>query len=316
MVFADSTPISHRDDHWAVILAGGDGTRLRPMTREIAGDDRPKQFCPIVDGRTLLEQTRERVARSIDSNRTLLLVTKKHECFYERLAETIPNDLLLEQPENRGTAAAILYALFRIAAHSPHAMVALFPSDHYFSDDEAFMSYVDLAFDAVRTRAEMVVLLGITPSHPEVDYGWIEPHASILGSMPGSITRVRRFWEKPAADVARDLMESGCLWNSFVMVGRVDVLLKMTHRALPEACELFAAIGPAIGTAFETTAVHDVYSKMPELNFSHQVLARSPDDLMVMHLGDVGWCDLGEPVRVLSTLARIGARIELTQLAS
>lgn len=240
---------SLRNDHWAVILAGGEGTRLRSMTRAIAGDDRPKQFCPIVGERTLLEQTRQRVARSIDSSRTMFVVTKSHEPFYESLANTLPNHLLLEQPENRGTAAAILYALFRIAARSPQAVVAFFPSDHHFSDDQAFMSHVDLAFEAARMRPETVVLLGITPSGAEVDYGWIEPHESILSSMPRSITRVQRFWEKPTADVARNLMDRGCLWNSFVMVGCVDALLKMTEQASPEIYELFAENASAFGTA-------------------------------------------------------------------
>jgi mannose-1-phosphate guanylyltransferase len=307
---------SLRNDHWAVILAGGEGTRLRSMTRAIAGDDRPKQFCPIVGTRTLLEQTRQRVARSIDPSRTMFVVTKRHERFYEPLADKLPNHLLLEQPENRGTAAAILYALFRIAARSPRAVVAFFPSDHHFSDDQVFMSHVDLAFEAARTRPETVVLLGITPSGAEVEYGWIEPHESILSSMPGSITRVQRFWEKPTAAVARNLMDRGCLWNSFVIVGRVDALLKMTEQASPGAYDLFAENASAFGTTIEPNAVRKVYSKIPEVNFSHDVLAKSPDNLMVMRVGGVEWSDLGEPTRVLSTLARVGVRTELTLSAS
>jgi mannose-1-phosphate guanylyltransferase len=301
-----------QNNRWAVILAGGEGTRLRSMTRTIAGDDRPKQFCPLVDDCTLLEQTRQRVSMSIDSNRTLIVVTKSHQSFYERLTDTSPRDLLLQQPANRGTGAAILYALFRIAVRSPNATVAFFPSDHYFSNDEAFMSHVDLAFEAAQRNPETVVLLGITPTGPEVEYGWIEPHASILGSMPRSITRVRRFWEKPTAAVARDLMERGCLWNSFVMVGRVDALLKMTQQASPEAHNLFAAISPTFGTSFEKAAVHQIYANLPEVNFSHEVLARRPNDLAVMRVGDVEWSDLGEPTRVLSTLARVGRQTEMT----
>jgi mannose-1-phosphate guanylyltransferase len=253
---------------------------------------------------------------SIDSNRTFIVVTKKHECFYEPLVDTHPGELLLEQPENRGTATAILYALFRIAARSPQATVAFFPSDHYFSDDEAFMSHVDSAFETARTMPEKVVLLGVTPSSPEGEYGWIEPYPSILSSMPRSITRVRRFWEKPTAAVARNLMKRDCLWNSFVMVGRVDALLKMTQQATPIAYELFAAIRPALGTTIEPTVLQKVYGEIPEMNFSHEVLAERPDDLVVMRVGEVEWCDLGEPTRVLSILARAGMQTELTLSAS
>src|SRR5918996_631440 len=93
---------------WAVILAGGDGTRLQSMTRAITGDNRPKQFVPVIGRTTLLDQTRRRVALSIEPSRTLIVVTQKHRRFYESLAEEIPAALLLEQPMNRGTAPAIL----------------------------------------------------------------------------------------------------------------------------------------------------------------------------------------------------------------
>ena len=142
------------------------------------------------------------------------------------------------------------------------------------------------------------------------------PHSSILGSAPRSITRVRRFWEKPSASFARKLMESGCLWNSFVMVGRVDALLKMTRRALSELYDSFAALVPTFGTPAERSARSRLYSRIPETNFSHQVLAMRPDDLAVMRVGQVGWSDLGEPTRVLSTLARLGVRTELALSAN
>jgi mannose-1-phosphate guanylyltransferase len=254
-------------ERWAIILAGGDGTRLRSMTRAIAGDDRPKQFCPIVGGRTLLDQTRDRVALSVASDKTLLVVTEKHERFYQPLTEALSKELVVAQPDSKGTAPAILYALLRVAARSPKAIVGLFPSDHYFADDQAFMSHVDSAYDAVRDKPETVTLLGITPEGPEVEYGWIEPQTSILSSLPTSITRVRRFWEKPAASVARRLMKSGCLWNSFVMVGRVDSLLKMIQRSLPELFDSFARVVATFGTAAEQQAVRALYAKISESNF-------------------------------------------------
>src|ERR1044072_388107 len=105
-------------DRWAVILAGGDGTRLQSMTRAIAGDNRPKQFVPVIGGATLLDQTRRRVALSVIPGRTFIVVTQKHRQFYDSLAHQTSPGLLLQQPSNKGTAPAILYALLRGAQRS------------------------------------------------------------------------------------------------------------------------------------------------------------------------------------------------------
>ncbi len=298
-------------DTWAVILAGGDGTRLQSMTRAITGDNRPKQFVPVIGRNTLLDQTRRRVALSVDPKRTLIVVTEKHRRFYSSLAKEISPDLLLEQPMNKGTAPAILYALLRVATKSPKATVALFPSDHFFADDEEFMSHIDVAIDAVQVQPESVMLLGITPTAPETEYGWIEPQPSILTNAERSITRVRKFWEKPSLNLAASLMDRACLWNSFVMVGRVDALLKMTHSALQQMYEAFAAT-----TLTDRKALGELYSQIDDTNFSHQVLAVRSGDLMVMRVGDVGWSDLGEPKRVLSTLAHLGMQSQLAMSAS
>lgn len=304
------TPSSQHET-WAVILAGGDGTRLQSLTRSITGDNRPKQFVPVIGGSTLLDQTRRRVRRSISPARTTIVVTEKHRCFYQSLAHETSTELLFEQPSNKGTAPAILYALLKVANRSPRAIVALFPSDHYFANDEEFMLSVDIAVDAVRAQPETVTLLGITPTNPETEYGWIEPQPSVIGVATRSITRVNRFWEKPNDALASTLMERGCLWNSFVMVGRVDALQKMTRSAMPDLYADFTATN--LG---DYKAVTDLYSRIDESNFSKDVLAQRPQDLAVMRVGDVGWSDLGEPSRVLRTLAQAGVRSELAVTAS
>jgi len=295
-------------DRWAVILAGGDGTRLRSMTLAISGDDRPKQFCPIIGPGTLFDQTRERLAPFVTPNRSLIVVTKKHQRFYKPLVNTLQRDLLVEQPSNKGTAPAILYALMRIATKSPRAIVGLFPSDHFIADNELFISHVESACQMSQTRPETVTLFGITPNAPEVEYGWIEPQPSILGSLAGSITRVQRFWEKPDVTTAQNLLAKGCLWNSFVIVGRVDYLLRMIMRAVPELYQSFVNVVPTFGSEAETTAIQELYSRIPETNFSHEVLAMRASDLAVMRVSDIGWSDLGEPSRVLATLERIGVQ--------
>ena len=279
--------------------------RLRSLTRAIAGDDRPKQFCTIVGAQTLLEQTRQRVALTIPSEKTLVVVTKTHEIFYQPLAQSLPQQLLLVQPENKGTATAILYALLSVAAKSPKSIVAIFPSDHCFSDDRAFMSHVESAFVAVRARPEIVTLLGMAPDGPEVEYGWIEPHASVLCSVPRVVSRVRGFWEKPTANLAWKLMERGCLWNSFVMVGHVDAFLKMTGRTLPKLYDSLVAVMRTAETAEELQALRDLYSRVPATNFSSEVLAMRPDDLGVLKVNGVGWIDLDDPTRVIAKLAAV-----------
>jgi mannose-1-phosphate guanylyltransferase len=112
--------VTLRPDRWAIILAGGEGMRLRRLTRRIAGDERPKQFCPLVDGKTLLDRTRDRVALSVRPERTCLVLTRHHEPFYAPLLEGAPPGPLVVQPRDRGTAPAILYGALRRATPSPY----------------------------------------------------------------------------------------------------------------------------------------------------------------------------------------------------
>ncbi len=299
-----------RKSRHAVILAGGEGSRLKSLTRAIAGDERPKQFCPILDDRTLLDTTRERTALSIRPENTFFSLTREHERYYEHPLWNVPERQMVVQPENKGTAPAILYSLMRLASVSPDTTVAFFPSDHYFSDDEAFRQTVESAFGAAEINPSSIVLLGIEPDKAETSYGWIEPASSFFGDLSRSFARVNRFWEKPAAGVARQLMKSGCLWNSFVMVGKVNTFLDMFRRHLPEMCRMFSASARAFGTPQEAAVIRSVYAWIDETNFSSKVLERSSDALMVMRVGDVGWSDWGEPHRVMGTLNTLGVQMD------
>lgn len=217
------------------------------------------------------------------------------------------------QPENRGTAPAILYSLMRLAKLSPSVTVAFFPSDHFFSDDAAFMEHVDWAYRAAEQNPDSVVLLGIEPQKPETAYGWIEPKASLFGDLAKSVTRVSRFWEKPTAGVADKLMSGGCLWNSFVMVGRVSAFIEMFREHLPEMFRMFAASAKVFGTSQETAVIRSIYSWIEETNYSSAVLERSAEKLLVMRVGKVGWSDWGEPDRVVGTLTNLGIQTEWMQ---
>jgi mannose-1-phosphate guanylyltransferase len=151
----------------------------KTLTRKIAGDERPKQFCSVLGKRTLLEETRSRVALEIARERTLYVVNRVHEPYYAPILRSELARNLAVQPSNRGTAPAILYSLIRIAAVDPEALVAFFPSDHYISNNEKFMSHIRSALNTASHRPDLVILLGLDPETPEVEYGWIEPSAPI-----------------------------------------------------------------------------------------------------------------------------------------
>ncbi len=305
----NSTSNNASTNRYAAILAGGEGSRLRSLTRAIVGDERPKQFCPIIGGRSLLEVTRSRAELKIAPANILYSLTAKHARYFRPILESAPHRNLVVQPENKGTAPAILYCLQRLSGINPEATIVFLPSDHYFSDDELFMEKVETAFQVVESGEANVVLLGIEPTSAETSYGYIEPHESLFGGLANSVSRVGRFWEKPSATVADGLLLRGCLWNSFVMVARAATLIDLFERKTPDLYRVFRALESA-GPQTERAIVRSIYSWINEVNFSSEILERSAESLHVMRVADVTWSDLGEPQRVIGTLSDLGLRTE------
>jgi mannose-1-phosphate guanylyltransferase len=288
---------------WAVVLAGGDGARLRDLTRRIAGDSRPKQFCRIVGARSLLSQTRARLEPLFASDRQAFVVSRAHEHFYREDLSHADGSCVIPQPLNRGTAVAIVVALVHVLQRDPEAVMGVFPCDHYYSDDDSFRSTIRSAADCAEKYPQSLILVGAEAGYPEVEYGWIEPGSALSHARVGLLYRVNRFLEKPALPQARALLRNRCLWNTFVIMGRAATFLELLCSQVPE-------VVLSVTRALADGDLDRAYELLPAVDFSRDVLTPQPHRLLVLRDATSGWADLGSPARVLDTLTRNGIQPE------
>lgn len=297
-----------RDDFWAIVLAGGEGVRLRPLVRRALGDERPKQYVPLLGERTLLGQTLDRIALGIPVDRTIVVTMDRHAEYIAQEFAGRAEPHILAQPADRGTAAAILYPACQISWRNPAATVAIFPSDHYIPGEATFMGYVAEVGVWLDRNPERLVLLGAQASSPETEYGWIEPGDQLGDLSTGPIRAVRQFREKPSVSQAKICLRSGHLWNTSVLIGKVATLMKAGRRAAPDICEALGRLKAVAGTEREVAAVRDAYERMPKASFSRAVLESHPEMLAVGRMPRLVWSDLGSPRRVIEILERTGTR--------
>ena len=282
---------------WAVLLAGGDGIRLRDLTVKIAGDDRPKQFCPITGAESLFRQTRARLDPLFSAHRQVFVVSYAHERYYRKELADAKDSLVIAQPMNRGTAVGIIIALVQVMQADPDAIVGFFPCDHHYSDDESFRSSVRSATAGAEQFPGSLVIVGAEAEYAEMEYGWIEPGPVVWETQAKPLSRVNRFWEKPALPKARALLRSGCLWNTFVTIGSAATFLELVCSNAPN-------VVLSLTRALDEDDLPRTYAQLPVVDFSRDILAHETKRLLVLRDSGSGWTDLGSPHRVLSLLAK------------
>jgi mannose-1-phosphate guanylyltransferase len=283
--------------NWALILAGGEGTRLHDLTRSIAGEVRPKQFCRFFGGKTLLRQTCDRIRPLFPRDQELFVVTRAHERFYADELNGTGNTRILVQPQSRGTGLAIAAGILRILQFQPDAIVGVFPSDHYYSNEGAFRLAINAAMGFANTYSGSIILLGAEAHSPEVEYGWIEPGQVVEDPPAAQLLRVNRFWEKPSLSQAETLLDAKCLWNTFVMIGTGRAFLDLLNARIPDVVR-------HLSDALAMGDWEAAYRGVRAVDFSQEVLGQRPDRLLVVRDAASGWADLGNSDRVIDTLVR------------
>jgi mannose-1-phosphate guanylyltransferase len=286
---------------WSLVLAGGDGNRLRALTTKPCGTSVPKQYCSLHGGHSLLEDAIARAQRVVDPDRVCTIVAQQHREWWTEcplLIEALEAGNLIVQPRNLGTGIGILYSLLHILAKDSQAQVVLLPADHYVRNEDILNRALLQAIERAGRDAGRPVLLGLQPDEPDTELGYILPG----NPDPYGGHSVARFIEKPGYSVAREIIDAGGLCNAFIMVAAARTLLDLyMPRFAPLVMEM--QVGLAKGqTAGSPTgswpALLALYDRLPELDFCRDLLEGRAADLCVLRVPPCGWSDLGTPRRV------------------
>jgi mannose-1-phosphate guanylyltransferase len=285
--------VRHRLNTWALVLAGGEGSRLHGLTKNVHGAIVPKQFCSLQGGPSLLQEALQRAASVAPMQRVCTVVAAQHRQWWTSMLNYLPRDNVIVQPHNRGTAHGILLPLIRIAERDPDAVVVLLPADHYLRDEDVMSASLRRAAQEAHAQLDAIVLLGIEPDEADTELGYILP-ASTSREQPAAVLR---FIEKPSDARARALLADGALWNSFIMAGSVRALLRLYDVS-------FKATVAAMRT-LDDAALARFYEHLASVDFSRDVLQGNEAVLKVLGVPSCGWTDLGTPRRIGATLRRL-----------
>jgi mannose-1-phosphate guanylyltransferase len=290
---------------WGIVLAAGEGMRVREFLKQLCGGRGIKQFCAVVDSRSMLEHTLARVERLIPRERILVVVSQHHQAEVTQHLAHWPAENIIYQPANRDTAPGILLPLTYISHWDPLATVTVFPSDHFVVKEDPFLAAVGRAAAEVQHCSRQLILLGAQPDQAEGDYGWIEPARQ---ERSRESRAVLSFVEKPSRAHACELMARGAVWNTFVFAGQATTLWAMVQRTAPDLADAFARIGHVLSlrSPYAPCFTEHAYERMRAVTFSSGVCEPLVSWLRVLPLPAVGWSDWGTAERIVASLHHLG----------
>ncbi|MDQ3283274.1 MAG: mannose-1-phosphate guanylyltransferase [Acidobacteriota bacterium] len=251
----------------AVILAGGAGTRLRPLS----SDENPKQFLRLFDGKSLLQLTWERVARLLPAEAIYVSTNVQYADKCREHLPSMPHDNVLTEPARRNTAPAIALCTFEIESRIGDCTVSFLASDHYIANEPEFVRVLDRAYRFAETH-ETLMTIGIEPNEPHTGYGYLE----VGEQLEDEVHRVRSFREKPDRETAEEFLRAGnYAWNAGMFVWRSNVFRRELTAAAPEVARVS----------------QQTYESMPSISIDYAVMEKSSHVATIR--GDFGWSDVG-----------------------
>jgi mannose-1-phosphate guanylyltransferase len=273
---------------WAVIPAGGSGTRLWPLSRAA----NPKFLLPLLGERSLLQQTRIRLAGLCLPEQTFVVCGPAHAASIARQVPELPAENLLVEPAPRGSGPAIGLAAALIAKREPNAIMGSFAADHDVTDEEAFRHAVRTAIKAAHDG--WLVTIGLAPSRPETGYGYIErTDEVVVEAAEGTAYKALRFVEKPNLETATEYVESGrFLWNASMFIWKAQTLLDEMARLQPNLLAAITTIAAAWGTPTQEQVTAEVWSNLTESTIDQGIMEHAERVAVVP--AEMGWSDVGD----------------------
>jgi mannose-1-phosphate guanylyltransferase len=276
---------------YALIIAGGSGTRLWPMSRAAL----PKQLIPLIGGRSLLEIAVERLHGFLPAERCCVCAGQAHADAIRRVLPQLGSEQFLGEPCGRDTLNAVGFAAAVLARNDPQAVIGVFTADHIIEPIDRFQTVVEAGFSLVEQHADALVTFGIAPTGPATGYGYLE-----LGDEFGGLARrVRQFREKPDPRTAQQYFEAGSekfLWNSGMFVWRASTLLDCIRRYAPENHVGLMCIADAWKTPRRKIILDEVYPTLKKISVDYAVMEPASRDAAVTVAAipmPLNWLDVG-----------------------
>jgi mannose-1-phosphate guanylyltransferase len=272
---------------YAVIMAGGGGTRLWPISRK----ERPKQLLPLLGEETLFQSTVQRLANLFPPER-ILIVTVEEQAREMRLqTPEIPEENYLIETAPRGTASVVGLAAAVLQKRDPEAAMAILPSDHFIRNRDLFHYLLNAAFEVAANG--YLVTLGITPTHPSTAYGYIQQGETLGGNYKYPTYKVKSFKEKPNDETARSLLRTGDhSWNSGMFIWRADAILKEIDRQMPDLGNALKKISSAWGTDAQSSVLGENWSGLKVETVDYGIMENA-ERVAILPAGGLGWSDVG-----------------------
>jgi mannose-1-phosphate guanylyltransferase len=275
---------------FAVIMAGGTGTRFWPRSREKT----PKQLLEILGKGTMIQNTLKRLEHLVDVKNVIIVTNKVQRSLLAKQLPNVPEENILVEPVGRNTAPCIGIAALHVKRLDPSAVIIVLPADHVIQDADEFKRVMSLAVETARESGSLLTI-GVHPTRPETGYGYIQMYNEEGEHNPyfsRGVFRVKTFAEKPNLQTAERFLASGdFLWNSGMFVWRADVILREIEQCLPDLHAELKKIEDAIGGANYQATLELVYGLIRGISVDYGVMEKAKEVYVIP--AEFGWNDIG-----------------------